>query len=177
MTIPGSHTSTSEIDLDALFRRYATELQQHAFRRLNDREAAADIVQDSFLRFLIWKRDRAHASFPYGPRSFLWKIVGNLSIDLIRRNRIIGPMASLDDALEAVDPSPTPDRTLEARQQYRILKRALDELPSRTRQALLLNRAEGLSHGEVAVRLGVSSSMATKYIMTALAHCADRMPD
>ncbi|MCR6735408.1 MAG: hypothetical protein NVV83_15610 [Afipia sp.] len=40
--------SSSGIDLDVLFRRYAGELQQHAFRRLKDREAAADVVQDLF---------------------------------------------------------------------------------------------------------------------------------
>jgi RNA polymerase sigma-70 factor (ECF subfamily) len=177
MTPHVSKAAAGGIDLDALFRRYSAELNYHAFRRLNDREAAADIVQDSFVRFLIWTRDRKNAPFPHGPRSFLWKIVGNLTIDLVRRNRILGPMMSLDDALEAADPSPTPDRYLEAREQYFILKKALDELPPRTRQALLLNRTEGLSHAEVAVRLGVSSSMVTKYIMIALAHCVDRMPD
>lgn len=177
MTTHAPNVSSGMADLDGLFRRYSGELNHYAFRRLNDREAAADIVQDSFLRFLVWKRDRENASFPHGPRSFLWKIVGNLTIDLVRRNRVLGPMASLDDALEATDPNPTPDRYLEARQQYFALKKALDELPARTREALLLNRAEGLSHAEVAARLGVSSSMATKYIMAALAHCIDRMAD
>lgn len=172
-----SHISKNELDLDQLFRRYAVELHQHAFRRLNDREAAADVVQDSFLRFMIWKRDRSLASFPNGPRAFLWKVVGNLTIDLIRRNRVLGPMMPLDHAIEVPDSSPTPDRYWEARQQYKILRSALDELPARTRKALLLNRTEGLSHAEVGQKLGVSSSMATKYIMAALAHCADRMSD
>lgn len=100
--------SSSGIDLDVLFRRYAGELQQHAFRRLKDREAAADVVQDSFVRLLLWRRGRSQVSFPYGSRSFLWKIVGNLTVDVIRRNRIIGSVGSLDDALEAIDPNPTP---------------------------------------------------------------------
>lgn len=94
--------------MDVLFRRYAGELQQHAFRRLKDREAAADVAQDSFVRFLLWRRGRSQVSFPYGSRSFLWKIVGNLTVDVIRRNRIIGSVGSLDDALEAIDPNPTP---------------------------------------------------------------------
>jgi RNA polymerase sigma-70 factor (ECF subfamily) len=177
MTAQTSNVSPGVADLDGLFRRYSGELNHYAFRRLNDREAAADVVQDSFLRFLVWKRDRQNAVFPHGPRSFLWKVVGNLTIDLVRRNRVLGPMVSLDDALEAADPHPTPDRCFEARQQYLLLKKALDGLPARTREALLLNRAEGLSHAEVGAKLGVSSSMATKYIMTALAHCIDRMPD
>ncbi|MGN6463837.1 MAG: RNA polymerase sigma factor, partial [Pseudolabrys sp.] len=46
----------SAIDLDALFRLYSQELNSYAYGRLKAREAAADVVQDSFLRFLVWHR-------------------------------------------------------------------------------------------------------------------------
>lgn len=46
------------IDLDVLFRLYARDLTSFAFRRLRDREAAADVVQDGFVRYMVWKRAR-----------------------------------------------------------------------------------------------------------------------
>jgi RNA polymerase sigma-70 factor (ECF subfamily) len=178
MTLRISETGDSVIDPDTLFRRYSRELNNYAYRRLKDREAAADVVQDGFLRFLVWSRDGNEAALPNGTRFFLWRVVGNLTIDLVRRNRILGPLAQLDDVADRlVDPAPTPDRCLEARQQYLLLKAALDELPERHRTALLLNRIDGLTHAEIGTRLGVSASMVSKYIMAVLEHCLDRMPN
>jgi RNA polymerase sigma-70 factor (ECF subfamily) len=177
MTSTASDLPDQTVDLDVLFRRYSRELNNYAYRRLKDREAAADVVQDSFLRFLVWNRKRERASFPNGPRFFLWRVVGNLTIDLVRRNRVLGAFASLDDIADHVaDPHPTPERYLETRQQYLLLKAALDELPERHRTALLLNRIEGLSHSEIGARLGVSASMVSKYIMAVLEHCLERIP-
>lgn len=176
MVAPTSDVGGGAFDLDALFRLYAKELNKFAGRRLNDREAAADVVQDSFLRFLVWSRVRSETVLPNGARFFLWRIVGNLTIDLIRRNRVLGPGVPLEDLADRlIDPMPTPDRCLEARQDYLLLKRALDEAPERHRAALLLNRIDGLSHAEIAARLGVSASMVSKYIMSVLEHCLDRM--
>ena len=176
MTTSASQVSDQKADLDVLFRLYSRELNSYAYRRLKDREAAADIVQDGFLRFMIWSRERQLAPHPNGPRFFLWRIVGNLTIDLVRRNRILGALISLDDIANSVaDPYPTADRCLEARQQYLLLKSALDELPERHRAALLLNRIEGLTHAEIGIRLGVSASMVSKYIMAVLEHCLDRL--
>lgn len=163
-------------DLDLLFRSYSDELNTYAYRRLKDREAAADVVQDGFLRFLIWSQDRSNAALPQGPRFFLWRMVGNLTIDLVRRNRILGPLAHLDDIVDhVVDQAPTPDQCLEYRQKYLLLKMALDEVPARRRTALLLNRLEGLSHAEIGARLGISASMVSKDIMSVLEHCLNRM--
>src|SRR5262245_57213186 len=97
MTSSVSDLPESVADLDALFRRYSRELNSYAYRRLKDREAAADVVQDGFLRFLVWSRERSDAVLPNGPRFFLWRVVGNLTIDLVRRNRILGSLAHLDD--------------------------------------------------------------------------------
>ncbi len=52
-----------------------------------------------------------------------------------------------------------------------ILDQALLQLPPKARQALLLNRVEGLTQRQVAQRLGVSESMVAKYIGQALRHC------
>lgn len=175
---PPRPSGRQAIDLDALFRCYWRELNSYAYGRLKDREAAADIVQDSFLRFLVWHRSPQARDLPQGPRFFLWRIVGNLTIDLARRNRRIGSHATLEDAGYAVaDPRPGPDRTLESKQTYRLLKAALDELPLRCRSALLLSRLEGLTHAEIARRLSISPSMVSKYIVAVLEHCLDRLPD
>lgn len=172
MTSISSDQRANPPDLDALFRLYHRELNRFAYRKLGDREAAADIVQDAFVRYLAADFDGRDKQAPASPRFFLWRIVGNLTIDLTRRDRRRGRHAALDEMAEhLVDPSPMPDRRLESRQDLQAVTRVLEALPDKCRAALLLNRIEGLSHAQIAERLGVSPSMVSKYIMTALLHC------
>lgn len=158
-------------DLDTLFRLYRRELWGMAYRRVGDREAAADLVQDTFLRYA--------AARPVGldnPRSFLWRVLGNLVLDLQRSLRRRGRHDDVDAMTDdLVDPRPGPEQVLASRQQLRLLTRALAELPEDCRAALLLNRLEGLSHAEVGQRLGISASMVSKHIMRGLRHCARRL--
>jgi RNA polymerase sigma-70 factor (ECF subfamily) len=165
------------IDFDSLFRQYHRDLGAFAYGRLRDREAASDLVQDAFVRYIAHARETKVA--PEAPRFFLWRIASNLILDLARRERRRGRPVSLDDAaaLAIADPQPSAERRLAARQEYRILRRALDDLPRNHRAALLWNRVERLTHAEIAGKLGVSPSMVNKYIMRALAHCAARLID
>ena len=164
-------------EFDDLFRRYWSELNGFAYRRLRDREAAADIVQDGFVRFLSRGHGRDGSADPYSPRLFLWRIVANLTVDFIRQKRRRGPSTSLDDVgWQLVDSTPTPEMCLEAQQQFAELRRALAELTYEQRTSLLLNRVEGLTHAEIASRLGISASMVAKHVAAAFRHCVRRLP-
>ncbi|MCY1263540.1 putative RNA polymerase sigma factor FecI [compost metagenome] len=160
-------------DLDRLFRLYQRELQQLARRRVSDGELAADLVQDTFLRYA--GMDAKGRQAVESPRFFLWRILGNLIVDWRRGNARRGIAADLDEVQdELFDPRPSPERMLELTRQLQSLHAALAELPENCRSALLLNRLEGLGHIEIGQRLGVSASMVSKYIMQALRHCARR---
>jgi len=159
------------VDLDLLFRRYERELRVFAFRRLRDREAAADAVQDGFERFLRWTRQQREGERVANSRSLLWTIVGNLTLDLLRRQGRSAIRPLVDADLDVADPAPSAQQTLEAREQYAVVKATLDELSPRARRALLMNRLEGRTHAEIAAKLGVSKSMVSKYIMGALELC------
>ncbi len=156
-------------ELDQLFRQYHRELNRFAYVKLRDREAASDIVQDAFARLLAHQRTGAVVD---SPRFFLWRIANNLLIDALRRKRRHGPFIPLEGVEEQlIDAAPSAERHLAARQEFRIIKLALDELAPKARAALLLNRVEGLSHVEIAVRLQISPSMVSKHILNALRHC------
>lgn len=162
-------------DLDALFRRYRKELHLLAYRRLSDRDAAADVVQDAFLRYASVSQP-PHCRVIDNPRHFLWRIVLNLVADLRRHRLRQGHHMDLDDVADwHADPQPSAEQVLESRRQLRRLRAALNELPDNCRRALLLNRLEGLTHAEIGERLGVSASMVSKYIMRALKHCVKRL--
>jgi RNA polymerase sigma factor (sigma-70 family) len=168
--------ASSPVDLDALFRLYAADLKVFAFRRLRDREAAADIVQDGFIRYLSWHRERETPVGALDARKVLWSVVGNLTVDFVRQRKSRGTMSPLDEMADfLVDPAPAADRIVAGKQAYRLLKMALDESPAPQRAALLLNRVGGLTHAQIAERIGVSPSMVNKYIMAVLGRCMIRI--
>jgi RNA polymerase sigma-70 factor (ECF subfamily) len=162
-------------DFDSLFREYYRDLGAFAYGRLRDRDAASDLVQDTFVRYIAHTQKAPVA--PEAPRFFLWRIASNLILDLARRERRRGQMLPIDDAaaLDISDARPSAEQQVAARQEFLILKRALSDLPKNQRTALLWNRVEGLTHAQIAARIGVSASMVNKYIASALSHCAARL--
>lgn len=160
-------------DLDALFRRYHRDLTAYAYRKLRDRDAAADVVQDAFLRYL--QRD-GRGEDALQPGLFLKRVVGNLAVDAGRQRRRRGTAVSIDAVAENLaDPTPSAERVVVARQDYARLKRALDALPLTVRAALLLSRVEGLTHAEIAAHLGISGSLVSRHIVSGLRSCLKRM--
>lgn len=158
-------------DLDQLFRLYHRELRHLAYKRVGDPELAADLAQDTFVRYAGFTQKQPNQPINQ-PRYFLWRILSNLITDFGRNRVRCGEHALLDEvAAELYDPQPNPEQLLELRQQLTLLHQALNELSPACRDALLLNRVEGLSHVAIAKRLGVSPSMVCKYIMRALRHC------
>ncbi|WP_458425605.1 RNA polymerase sigma factor [Methylorubrum extorquens] len=162
--------------LDQLLRRYYGELNALAAAKLRNRDAAADLVQDAVVRFLLANREReqggGQGSAPLvSPRQFLRAIVSNLAVDASRLARRHGVVAPLDEVLHVADPAPLADRVVAARQEYEAVRAALNEMPARWRQALLLNRLEDWSHTRIARHFGVSPTMVAKYILSALRRC------
>lgn len=154
------------------FQEHYDDLLSFLTRRMSDRQRAADVAQETYLKLL--KIDSSVAVL--NDRSFIFRVAGNLAIDTLRREQRLG--SSLDDGqadAEVVDPAPPPEASLLARERLAILDDGLQQLSPNARQALLLNRLEGLTQAQIAIRLGVSESMVAKYIGQALRHCRDWM--
>ncbi|WP_026872336.1 sigma-70 family RNA polymerase sigma factor [Inquilinus limosus] len=156
----------------ALLTRHYQELLRHLTRRLGSASAAADVAQDTWLRL---RRAEAVPELQ-NPEAYLFRIADNLARDRLRgdaaRARTLLPAELGEDR-----PSDAPgaDAVLDHRQRLKLLERAVAELSPKCREVFLLHKFDGLSHGEIAARLGISRSMVEKHVMKALAHCRDRM--
>jgi RNA polymerase sigma-70 factor (ECF subfamily) len=69
------------------------------------------------------------------------------------------------------------ERTIAARQQVRMLYRAILELPPKCRQVFLLHKFKERSHAQIAAHLGISKSMVEKHIIKAMTHCRQRLEE
>src|SRR5690606_7972951 len=107
---------------------------------------------------------------PADSRRYLARIANGLAIDLYRRRRIEAAY------LQAISLLPEPEAPSEEARALAIealveIDAALQGLPDKVRQALLLCKIEGLSYQEIATRLKVSVSSVEKYIARGLQAC------
>jgi RNA polymerase sigma-70 factor (ECF subfamily) len=132
---------------------------------------AADMAQECYLR--IHRCENLLTL--QNPKAFLFRIATNLLTDRarqrIRRNRCHQPLGSpvgIEDCDEAPSPRPGLEDSIVAAEELQAVVEAIEILPPKCRQALLMQRLDGLSHEQIARVLHVSKSMVEKYIAKAL---------
>ncbi|MCR8828143.1 RNA polymerase sigma factor [Pseudosulfitobacter koreensis] len=122
----------------------------HAYRVLGDSAEAEDVAQDAMLRLWKiapdWEADRAQVS------TWLYRVTANLCTDRLRKRRG-GP--ALDEIAEPADPAPGVETQMQSRARMDALTAALQSLPERQRQAVVLRHIEGLANPEIADILDV----------------------
>jgi RNA polymerase sigma-70 factor (ECF subfamily) len=139
-------------DADRLFREYHETLLRYLTRRLGDRDWAEEIAQETFVRAL---RQTSIAS----ERSWLFAVANNLVRDAARtvaRQREHLQLMAAEARIDAEEPEEE-EMTAERARDTACARRALEAMPERDRQALLL-KAEGLNYDEIAVVLEIEKS-------------------
>ncbi|MBV7394130.1 RNA polymerase sigma factor [Mameliella sediminis] len=130
----------------ALTQRLAPRVFSHAMRMLGgDRAEAEDVAQEALLR--LWRAAPAWRTGEAKVSTWLYRVTANLCIDRIRRRRT-GP--DLDAVPEPVDEAPSAAAGMQQQARAEALQGALDSLPDRQRQAVILRHIEGLSNPEIA---------------------------
>ena len=121
-----------------------------AFRIVEHRQDAEDVVQDAFVRALE-RIDTLQKGRPFRP--WLYRIVVNQALNLRRRRRV-----RTTDPLPETAPSRErlPDRALENRQLGERLRTALDTLPERQRTIVVLADMEDMSSTEIGAVLDIA---------------------
>ncbi len=112
-----------------------------------------DVVQESYIR--VWRRQllRPLAS----ARSFLYQVARNLAIDTLRREAV-SPLdpTSATAALAVPDCKPDAAELACTSEEFEILLEAIEALPPRCREVVVLRKICGLSPQEIALKLGMS---------------------
>jgi RNA polymerase sigma factor (sigma-70 family) len=115
-------------------------------------EDAEDIVQEAFLRaFSAFENLRSEDG-----KAWLLAIVRNTSLTWMKRNRATTSMIGLGQQLEdPSEPSPDPEETLMISVGREEVRKALEQLPTEFREAIVLRELEELSYKEIARTLDV----------------------
>jgi RNA polymerase sigma-70 factor (ECF subfamily) len=132
---------------------------QHNWRNKAD---IADLRQDVYVQVF----DAAHTKIPDNAKAFVFQTARNLLINRLKREQIVPIEAVADvEALNAAIETPGPERNIIARDELRRLQAALDRLPPRCREAVVLGRIEGLSGREIAARMGITEQAVSAHLI------------
>lgn len=152
-------------DAESLFRAVHADLARAAYGLLGNHADVDDAVQNGFYKLMMaWSRV-GNLATPGQQRAYLMRIVLNEALQILRYphrrweqlDADVGEHAATQESFEG---------EIQAREDLRLVWRAISELPEMRRQVVLL-RAAGYEYKEIAARLGVAQSTVRSHISDA----------
>ena len=137
----------------ALYDRYAGAAYGLAYRILGDAALAEDVVQEAFVS--VWKQAPRFDPHRGLVRSWLLTIVHNRAIDAVRRRSGRAERALPEGPEEFVAAGGRPEELTEWALEAEAVRDAVRALPDDQRRTVEMAYFEGLTHVEIAARMGV----------------------
>lgn len=143
-------------EIENLYRHLFRQLCLYALHYLGDLDESKDIVQECFSSLV---RNNPEIS---NPKAYLYNSVRNRCIDLLRskKKECIAPV---DDLSYISDEEAQMRSEMEVR-----LWEAVDSLPPKRRELLLLNKRDGLKYSDIARLKGLSENTVRNQIFRAV---------
>jgi RNA polymerase sigma-70 factor (ECF subfamily) len=134
-----------------LYQSFGPRVKVYLMRRGVDAATAEDLAQETLLT--VWRRAALYSSAKGSASTWIFTIARNLWIDRLRKEV---PWQELPAAHAAeISPEPLPDAVVAESEVQLRLRAALAELPAEQQRVIELAYLEGLSHGDIAARLGL----------------------
>jgi RNA polymerase sigma factor (sigma-70 family) len=132
-----------------------------ARRMLRRQDLAEEAVQDAFMR--IWRAARSFDPQRGGPRTWLYAILRNCALTILRdESRFTADEENAEDA------APIAEGALARLPEASALRRCLEALDAQRRTVVVLAYVHGLSHGELAGKLGVPLGTVKSWVRRSL---------
>ena len=153
-----------------LFELHFEELYRFAYRYVRSADTAKDLVHEAFLR--LWRQRSQVQLGGATARSYLYTIVRYQALDHLRHRRVeerwrreyVAPLVTDQGAALA----PDPDQELTVREIAAAIQQAVEALPRRQREVLLLRWQQQASYDEIAKTLGISPKTVAIHIGKAI---------
>lgn len=147
-------------DLRELYATHHRDLLRWVHRLTGDADQAEDVAQEALIRLV----ETGGGERPRSARAWLFRVAMNLVRDQARR---VDTARRLTPPLDTVS-FDTPERDLERSETIREVRAALEKLPARDRE-LLIMRESGFRYREIAEVIGVKTESVPTLAMRALA--------
>ncbi|MGL4395491.1 MAG: sigma-70 family RNA polymerase sigma factor [Hyphomicrobium sp.] len=148
------HRVATSRDVEAfrhLFEAYAPRVKAYMMRQGADPTTAEELAQETLLT--VWRKAGLYSDGRGSATTWIFTIARNLRIDRLRKENT---WVELPDGYEQeASDDPLPDETLDLETRRQRVQKALAALPPDQHEVVVLSYVEGLSHSEIAERLGL----------------------
>jgi len=129
-----------------------------------------DVVQETYIRLI---RARESGSIR-SPRSLLFVTARNVAVDFFRRQNL-APTEALANVeyFSVVEEESVSAGSHSHEQKLQFLEEAIQSLPERCRQVIMLKKIEGLSYEEISKKLGISHNTISAHLTVGVTKCRD----
>lgn len=142
--------------LDALYERYSSPVYSLVWKILQSPEDAEDVALDVFWQ--VWRQADRYDASRGAPPAWIFTVARSRAIDRLRaRHRREDRTISFDDPavnLDPLDEEAGPDQVASFRQTRDAVREAVKTLSDVQREAVELAFFKGLTHVEIAEKLG-----------------------
>jgi RNA polymerase sigma-70 factor (ECF subfamily) len=142
--------------LDVLYGRYSSPVYSLVWKILQNAEEAEDVALDVFWQ--IWRQADRYDPARGAPPAWIFTLARSRAIDRLRsRSRRESRTVSIDDPglhIDPLDENASPYQVVSFRQTRDAVREAMTKLSAVQREAVDLAFLKGLTHVEIAERLG-----------------------
>ena len=136
----------------SLFEEYGPRVRNFMLRQGADADVAEDLAQETLIT--VWRKAGMYSADKGSATTWIYTIARNLRTDHLRRRRVWQELT--DEQAEALPSNEMPaDEAVSERQRQVRVQAVLKELPEEQVEVVTLAFIDGLSHGEIADRLGL----------------------
>lgn len=147
-----------------IYERYKFLLYTHAYKKLQDREEARDVVQEVFVA--LWnKRDSINTQLNLA--GYLYTAIRNTILNFYARKEVRTRYTDAMAAHYTCDYSPT-DHGIRSQQLAGLIDREIAALPAKMQEVFVLSRKAHLERKEISLQLGISEATVDRQIANAL---------
>ena len=155
-----------------LYDRYCRRVHGYVYGRLRDRGAAEDVTAEVFLKALRGLGGYRPSAGEFS--SWLFRIAGNAVIDHVRARRLT---SDLDDQPERGDPAVSVEQLVIDREEVDRVWRAVDQLSTAQRTAVVLRLERDLPIAEIAGHLNRSEGAVRVLLHRGMAAVRERLAE
>lgn len=129
---------------EILIERYKKIIYNTAFRMMGSREEAEDVSQEAFIRIY---NSLAKYNPEYKFTTWALKVTTNLCLDNLRKRK--GETVPIDEGFELSDGRDTPEEEYIRKENQRLVQNAINKLPGKYKEFLVLFHQRNLSYQEI----------------------------
>ena len=139
--------------MSLLFERHHRPLFGFLFHSTMQKESSEDMVQNVFYRMLKYR----HTFTGDGEfKTWMYHLARNVLIDYVKKNKLVVYKNDLTEYAERMSNHEYADANIQKEQEHALLKKAMANLSSESREVLILSRFQELKYEEIARILDIS---------------------